>query len=248
MLGTPPGSIALSTNANDTNLVFRGYVRSSNSRVVRDEWSFKPSPPVLQYFYPFAMVWIGNEVVSFGSGQSSEGGQSQFLGERLNPSNNLRRVVSTSGAPAFLPNWQLLGSAPVWTGVEVILLGYTNGIAGSRSTLSGRYNPATDSWRSLAVPSNLSSNISSASVLWTGRELIFWAGAYYGGAMYRPDLGAWTSISSAGAPSAPTPAVWTGREMIVFGSGESAGARYYPLSNVWETISEISVPELESPT
>ena len=64
--------------------------------------------------------------------------------------------------------------------------------------------------------------------------------------MYRPDLGAWSPISSSGAPPAPAPAVWTGSDMIVFGSGGAASGKFNPRSNVWETISEIGAPNLES--
>jgi len=106
----------------------------------------------------------------------------------------------------------------VWTGSEMII--WRRGLA---------YQPATDSWRSIAESPLPPRN--RPAIVWTGTELVVWGGCspsdteqcdemnsglLNDGARYNPDTDTWTEL-----PTSPLiPAVhmvsgWTGSEMII---------------------------------
>lgn len=119
--------------------------------------------------------------------------------------------------------------------------------------LSARYNVDADKWTNIP-PSGLEPR-RSASVIWTGREMIIWGGSlsmippfYNNGACYNPLTNSWT-------PVAPTTlheranhtAVWTGDEMIVWGGYYNTsyeysdrvlndGGRFNPNTNTWTEL------------
>jgi N-acetylneuraminic acid mutarotase len=93
------------------------------------------------------------------------------------------------------------------------------------------------------------------TAVWTGSEMIVWAGAngvnsLNTGGRYNPVTDSWTATSTTSAPSARIyhTAAWTGSEMIVWG-GEDAngnslntGGRYNPVTDSWTATSPTSAP------
>jgi len=119
-------------------------------------------------------------------------------------------------------------------------------------------NPCTnDTWYPLkrAVPAARMEPV----WVWTGSEMLVWGGgsaltgALATGGRYRPDIDAWTEITTAGAPSARrhATAVWTGSEMIVWGGDNGAspnpvavntGGRYNLSLDQWTAIATFGAP------
>jgi hypothetical protein len=112
---------------------------------------------------------------------------------------------------------------------------------------------AAGSWSD--IPSAPIAPRGSASVVWTGRELIVWGGAdgAHGaqlcgnGATYDPTTKNWRLLPpSPLPPTADASAVWTGTEMVVFGGyvhdspgnfqATSAAAAYDPSANTWRLL------------
>src|SRR5205807_8724577 len=87
----------------------------------------------------------------------------------------------------------------------------------------GRYNPSTDSWTATST-ANAPTRRDVHSAVWTGSEMIVWAGfeiksdCYVNtGGRYNPSTDSWAATSTTGAPAgrgSPT-AVRTGRQMNV---------------------------------
>ena len=139
----------------------------------------------------------------------------------------------------------------VWTGTEMIVWGgaYT-GAPGYPNT-GGRYNPSTDSW-TVTSTANAPPGRWGHTAIWTGNEMIIWAGvegqfAVNTGARYNPVTNSWraTSTTNAPVPGGGYTAVWTGSEMIVW-TGPNGGGKYNPNTNSWTAISNINAPTLQS--
>jgi hypothetical protein len=107
----------------------------------------------------------------------------------------------------------------VWGGVDSTF---------NDSNTGGRYNPSTDSWIATST-TNAPLPRDSHTAVWTGSEMIVWAGYHYPpgydlntGGRYNPASDGWTPTTTANAPEVreqPT-AVWTGSEMIVWGGAD----------------------------
>lgn len=118
----------------------------------------------------------------------------------------------------------------------------------------------------LPLPSG--DTVAAHTAVWTGTELLIWGGvepaavagmssyaAINRGIRYNPTTGAWTPISTVGAPQARFghSAVWTGTEMLIWGgqssdsSGNPAtvlatGGKYNPTTNTWASMSPNVTP------
>ncbi len=144
----------------------------------------------------------------------------------------------------------------VWTGSEMIIWGGFNSSPPYRLNTGSRYSPATDSWTMTSlvnapVPRTLH------TAIWTGNEMIVWAGEGNGnprevntGGRYNPITDSWKATSTANAPVAREQhtAVWTGSEMIVWGGRDdtawfNSGGRYNPNTESWTATSTINAPE-----
>jgi hypothetical protein len=101
----------------------------------------------------------------------------------------------------------------------------------------GKYNPNTDSWTATSM-TNAPSERYWHTAVWTGSEMIIWAGygpgggnGFYGslntGGKYNPQNG-WMATTTTNAPTARDhhTAVWTGSQMIVWGGNYNDGAGY----------------------
>lgn len=95
---------------------------------------------------------------------------------------------------------------------------------------------------------------SGHTAVWAGDTWIVWGGDMGGGlasgngAIYRPSLDQWDSISAAGPePRSDHSAVWTGEQMIIwggFGAGQylNSGGSYRPQTREWTPVSSIGAP------
>ncbi|PYT07019.1 MAG: hypothetical protein DMF49_09475 [Acidobacteria bacterium] len=145
-----------------------------------------------------------------------------------------------------------IGHTSVWTGSEMIVWG---GGSGSTSNTGGRYDPATDSWRTTSTVGAPSPR-SFHTAVWTGTEMIVWGGNLEPdrtGGRYNPVIDTWMPTSTANAPPSRLyhTAVWTGAEMIVWGGdagnygsySTNTGGRYNPLTDAWLLTSTSGVAE-----
>jgi N-acetylneuraminic acid mutarotase len=164
-------------------------------------------------------------------------------GGRYHRSSN---VWGTPPASAGAPSARAMHTA-VWTGTEMIIWGGDSSLGGSGSPLAtgARYNPATNIWAALPTAGAPSAR-SAHSAVWTGTEMIIWAGngstnassltALNDGARYNPATNSWAPMATDVARSAHT-AVWTGSKMLIWGGYNAgnvqAGAIYDPVANTW---------------
>jgi hypothetical protein len=146
---------------------------------------------------------------------------------RLDHSNSTTALgTSPSGA---LDTWQNLPPMPlspredatsVWTGSEWMVFGGHQGLLAMND--SAAYNPATDTWRKLAVNPTMHPG---AEALWTGHDVVVLAkGA---GWIYDPAADTWTNLPQQSAVPDQTAinngGVWTGTEVVVVGVTFAAG-------------------------
>ena len=130
-------------------------------------------------------VWTGSEVLYFAAGLA------------LDPEHGTWRNV------ARFPLTERVTSAAVWTGKDLIVWGgcdasirYCSLERQGLLTDGAIYSPSSDTWRAMA-PSPLPAGASPAAV-WTGTNVIFYAGLVAGdtssAASYDPETDEWTSL------------------------------------------------------
>src|SRR5436190_14671063 len=141
----------------------------------------------------------------------------------------------------------------VWGGV---------GCGGNCNLYSGgRYNPGTDSWTPTSTV-NVPSARWDHTAVWTGSEMIVWAGTdaipnhtfLRTGGRYDPKNDSWTPTGLTNVPLGRIghAAVWTGNEMIVWGGVDetsnvmNTGGRYNPSNDNWVATSLASAPSPRS--
>jgi N-acetylneuraminic acid mutarotase len=192
-------------------------------------------------------VWTGSEMIVWGG----YGGQSVNTGGKYDPTTNTWTSTNLTNAPsprAF--------HTAIWTGNEMIVWGggYYDGFGITPVNTGGRYNPATDSWQTTST-ANAPIARSVHTAVWTGSEMIIWAGAIGNfadsvntGGRYDPTTDTWTTTSTANAPQARSyhSAVWTGSEMIVWGGANNTkfdtGGKYDPSTDTWVPTSTTNAP------
>ena len=209
-----------------------------------------------------ALVWTGKEMIVWG-GFGGVGGNDTLHndGARYNPATDTWKPVSTWNAPSARVDFPV-----VWTGREMLLWGgftdthsrYQGYHANAHLNTGGRYNPSSDSWKTIATQGAPSKRCGH-TLVWTGKEAIVWGGAnatkaLNDGARYSPARDSWKPVSADGAPSPRLAhvAFWTGKEMIVWGGTTREvdtqgvyfenGARYNPETDTWRPISTIGAP------
>jgi hypothetical protein len=175
-------------------------------------------------------VWTGTEMIIWGGDDMPARYHQLGDGARYDPAGDGWRPVAADGAPAA----RYLHGA-VWTGTEMIVwgglgCGATPGGDPVPCRDGGRYDPRTDSWRSMSTVGAPSARAGNA-VVWTGTKLIIWggvgpgAGALGDGAVYDPSSDSWAPTTVVGGPSGrdvPS-AVWAGDRMLIWGGVGSGG-------------------------
>jgi hypothetical protein len=145
------------------------------------------------------------------------------------------------------------GSASVWTGQEMIVVGgnvqppcppNADCVGPSQTQLRGdgaAYNPATDSWRSIAPAP---APFAYAQATWSGREMVvidtreMWPGEPGATLAYNPETDAWRELD---APPADYlyGGVWDGHELVYWASEERADSADWslePWSGKWTKL------------
>ncbi len=217
-LGPPRGSVLMSTNANDTNLMAAGYVRIPGARVQSDEWEALRSTTTIPPRTRHSAVWTGTEMIVWG-GYHPAGGY-RYDGGRYNLASNSWTPLPTNGAP-------YAGglTKAIWTGTELIVWG------GDSQGVGGIYNLQSNAWRRINPQNAPTPNYSYDRIYWTGAEMLVWG--LNSGGRFNPVTGLWSPISQIGAPSGQFAGAWTGTELLVWQYNEVFGARYSPAANVW---------------
>jgi len=155
----------------------------------------------------------------------------------------------------------VFGSTAVWTGSEMIIFGGVGAGSGGRTNSGSRYDPATDTWTTIAAIGSASPRTLHSAV-WTGSEMIVWGGCSQStefcdmstGGRYNPLTDSWVPTSNTGAAEARMEhtAIWTGERMIIWGGcsvgsqGNNActilrddGGVYDPATDTWQDLSTV---------
>jgi N-acetylneuraminic acid mutarotase len=174
---------------------------------------------------------------SGGGASGAGGGAAPGDGDTTNPSGGSGGATRGSGGSGAAPN----GGGPI-VGLP---------------TDPGAGPARPEGWRKLAAGPLRGRH--GAGVVWTGREMVVWGGAWRAGnasiwlddgAAYDPVGDRWRSIANSPlGPREEALAVWTGREVLVWGGrpGTEAkygyndfvdGALYDPARNTWRPMAE----------
>jgi N-acetylneuraminic acid mutarotase len=203
-------------------------------------------------------LWTGKEMVIWGGVGALDGVnyhssmlQGLATGARYNPALDRWFAMETNGAPSARTDFSM-----IWSGKEAIIFGgYTSYKPIGYLNSGGRYDPESDSWRSIS-PLNAPTPRRLHAAAWTGEEMIVWGGTSSAsttspslqdsGARYNPVSNTWTTMSTVGAPRgnltlAPA-ALWTGHEILLWGHGIPFAARYQPAANRWEPMNTSGLP------
>jgi hypothetical protein len=163
--------------------------------------------------------------------------------------------------------WRKLPTAPLqsradaegaWTGKELIVAGGFTWVgdreAGFRD--GAAYNPATSTWRKIALmPATI--NYPTGPAVWDGTEVLFLRSTGARGLAYNPVTNRWRYLPAMPQPRADFAAVWTGHYVLVWGgiggtSGKPAlpahGEAYSPVTNQWTAMPGAPVPGRAFPT
>lgn len=179
----------------------------------------------------FQVIWLGDRMWLYGG----FGGQSFEDAFFYDPALDQWTQANTAGGPGRRDRF-----SAVWTGTEIIVFGGGNGATWLNT--GARYNPVTDTWRSMAP--NPQRPYGDHNFAWTGTEMIIAGGhntadegaGIRKAARYNPVLDNWTPMPDIPIVVASASSVWTGKEYIYgwgHGSANQTYARYDPVANAW---------------
>lgn len=214
-------------------------------------------------------VWTGTEMIVWGGQTATQisAGTVLATGGRYNPATDTWSSMSVNsdgnfGIPdarrnhlAFCTSTEML----VWGGTNMQQpLGMPSGSA--IITRGRRYNLAANTWSDMADPNIEMGSPMSHTGVWTGSEMIIWAGGTPGtpprAGRYNPATNTWLGlpIPPFGQPplgDSESSAVWTGTRMILWGgitngTPTNGGYSFDPAANAgaggWTTISTTGAP------
>jgi N-acetylneuraminic acid mutarotase len=187
------------------------------------------------------MLWTDSLVLVWGG----SGSGNLRTGGRYNPISDSWTAMNAEDPYSFRTS-----HVAVWTGAEMVVWGgIGDGLSGGLNT--GKvYDPATNSWASIAAGGPPGSW--DGSIIWTGSEVIMWGGQSGvqirdTGGLYNPASNSWTAMT-AHEGRTDNAYVWTGSEMLVWGGNtfddgrSNTGALYNPVSNSWTDITTSGAP------
>ena len=210
-----------------------------------DSWTKMPETPLTARHDPIS-AWTGTEMVVWGGIDST----TLADGAAFNPATNMWRTISSAPIDGVVATM----ASKVWTGNELIIWG-GDGPDGQPRANGAAYNPATDTWRTVATSPLLPRH--EAATVWTGSEMVLFGGApaegqpgyapYSDGAAYNPSTDTWRTIAVSPLGGRIAPATWTGTEMLVvagrdrdsngmFAFGD--GAAYDPATDRWRKVAD----------
>ena len=191
--------------------------------------------------YGHTAVWAGTQMIVWGgqyTGLLNTGG-------RYDPSADSWTPTSTANAPAPRSRHTV-----VWTDALMLVWGGSTSVSGDAlSNTGGRYDPAGDSWTSIATI-NAPSPRADHTAVWAKDRMVVWGGDIgypnYANTGGRYDLQSdtWDTTSTIGAPSPRVghSSIWTGDRMVVWGGSDSSGGRYDPVSDTWTPTTLTDAP------
>lgn len=172
-------------------------------------------------------VWTGERILIWGGSGAGGGGRYDPAADRWDP-------INPHGAPVWRED-----DTVVWSGAEMILWGGSRVVVCSPSSFcttfpaeGGRYDPHTDTWRSVAT-AGAPTPRTGHSAVWTGQRMLVWGGRTTAGGpgtstggAYDPAVDQWAPLPTTGAPAARFghTAIWTGEGMLVWGRSIYSGA------------------------
>ena len=241
--GTPPTTRTLATAVwSGTEMIVWGG-NASGATLRGDGARFNPTtnawtvigvtggPPSARYSH--TAVWSGTEMLIWGG---NTGGSGTATGGRYTPSTDSWTTMAVTGTP---PSARSLHTA-IWTGSAMIIWGGTTGSVSSGILGDGSsFNPSgSPAWTALPA-TNAPSGRAGHTAVWTGTEMIVWAGfaipatpalANDGGRFNVPNQ-TWVAMNISSPPPAryQASALWTGNEMIIFGGSGST----FPFGDTW---------------
>lgn len=196
------------------------------------------------------VVWTGKEMIGWGGGCC---GDVVSDGAAYDPRTNTWRKLARS---------PLAGSqhpTGAWTGRELVILVAGHDPDGkpwpARLARAAAYNPATDTWRRIAVPP---APREGATAVWDGHEVLVVGGARTApagrlaplatvGFAFDPSTNRWRRLPPMAGGRSGAAVVWTGRRLLVWGGSRTANAgppvfaaralAYDPKTNRWTGFS-----------
>ena len=138
-------------------------------------------------------VWTNSEMIVWGGIDFN--GFFSNTGGRYNPSADSWTATTLTDVPS-----ERTAHTAVWTGDEMIVWAGFNPFVGGFLNTGGRYDPGTDSWRATST-TDVPDGRSLHSAVWTGSEMIIWAGTGNPGDL---NTGARYCAATAATPT-PTP-------------------------------------------
>ncbi len=221
---------------NNKLLVFTQDTLFSYSRVT-DSWSrLFITDPVIQQIIGSTqhVLWTGTQVLLWDPVNKK--------GVKYDPIANTWNTMSEINAPDAR-----IGSKAIWTGTEMIIWGGRNNATGTYFNTGSRYNPITNSWITIPVPSGFAGRTDFA-IVWTGNQMIIWGGKrtdlrnmtvvnpcfgspsnyffnydsvtnYGDGRMYSPEFNNWAIMSSVNSPvhRYGASAIWADYQLVIAG-------------------------------
>ena len=179
-----------------------------------------------------AWVWAGDRLLAWGGCIDGDA-------DVCAPSSEGWSFDPVARAWERMPDAPLGGaSAPaVWTGQRAVFLGL-----GDTGRSAQAFDPVAGTWEGIEdAPVDLAG---SSVVVWTGREVIAWAGNH--GAAFDPSLGSWRRIADAPTEMTLASGAWSGRELFVIGalldrrnrsaSPTAEGLAYDPVADSWRSL------------
>ena len=213
-----------------------------------DTWTAVAASPLTGRAKPTG-VWTGSGVMIWGGAQLPPVSQADYIvftdGAIYDPVANSWTSTSTTGTPAG--RWDapatLVGNAVVVYGGQI--KHPTSGRNLIPALDGRRYNPATNTWSSMAAsPLTLGPFFSGALV---GGRIWYWGSAQ--GAGYDPVADNWVSMAAGGPTNRAFPVVLgTDHEILVWGGSNTVwlndGMLYDPSTMTWRIVSTVNAPSI----
>lgn len=213
-------------------------------------WTTLPAPPSgFVGRYAHTAVWTGTEMVIFG-GYS---GSYLATGAAYKPSTNTWRTIPSVGAPTGR-----YYHTAAYVGGKMFIYGGYGSCTGTYCADAFSYDPAADTWTTLAAPPITGRYYHTATLSGaTGNLVTFWGGtgsaSYAGdGATFDPSTTSWTAISSADTVvlygKRYNHAAWFGGgKFYVWGGYGSTsyiptGGIYNPATSTWTAMPDSGAP------
>lgn len=214
----PPGSMLVSSSAQDAALIAGGYRLTMT--VPAPAWVNGNSSNAPLARYGHSAIWDGQEMIVWGG----KVGSSLFTagGNLYSPDADQWTSVSTINAPAARSE-----HTSVWSGSEMIVWGGYG--ASTYLATGGRFQPSPQQWQSIST-NNAPAERKGHVAVWTGGRMVIWGGQngdglLQDGALYDPVSNNWTALTLPNTPAQRrgAVAVWAGDRLLIWGGEGAAG-------------------------